>query len=210
MQLDRPFSAITPTVDGDVLLVLARAEAEFTPATVQRLCDRHSVDGVRKALNRLAEQGVVTTRVAGRAMLYSLNRDHLLAPLIVEMAESGRKLVVRIATHVATWTVGPVLVAVFGSAAGGEMRVDSDIDLLVVRSDEIDPDSEAWRSQVVELESAVAAWTGNDTRVLEFSLAEARQRSHRGVLSDVVTRGIPVVGDMSELTRPVRKAKANR
>src|SRR5690606_1274747 len=126
----------------------ARADAEFTPATVQRLSGRHSVDGVRKALNRLAEHGVVTARAAGRAMLYSLNRDHLLAPSIIEMAESARELANRIAAHVDGWSVEPVLVAVFGSAAGGEMRTDSDIDLLVVRSDHTDPDSDTWRSQV--------------------------------------------------------------
>jgi len=35
--------------DGDVLAVLARAEAAFTAPKVQRLLERHSVPGVRRA-----------------------------------------------------------------------------------------------------------------------------------------------------------------
>ena len=210
MQLDRPLAAITPTVDGDVLLVLARAVAEFTPATVQRLSGRHSVDGVRKALNRLAEQGVVTSRSAGRAVLYSLNREHLLAPSIIEIAETSREFVKRIAAQVDGWQVEPVLVAIFGSAASGHMRPDSDIDLLVVRSDRVDPDSASWRTQIVDLEQAVNAWTGNDARVLEFSLTEAQQRPNERVLEDAIAHGIAVVGEFSALTPQAGRAKRAR
>jgi predicted nucleotidyltransferase len=210
MQLDRPLTAITPTVDGDVLLVLARAAAEFTPATVQRLSGRHSVDGVRKALNRLAEQGVVTSRSAGRAVLYSLNREHLLAPSIIEMADIGRELAKRIADRVDGWQVEPVLVAIFGSAASGHMRPDSDIDLLVVRSDHVDPDSASWRSQIVDLEQAVTSWTGNDARVLEFSLTEAQRRPKEHVLEDAIAHGIAVIGDFSALAPQARRTKGSR
>jgi len=210
MQLDRPLAAITPTVDGDVLLVLARAVADFTPATVQRLSGRHSVDGVRKALNRLAEQGVVTSRSAGRAVLYSLNREHLLAPSIIEMADIGREFAKRIADQVGGWQVAPVLVAIFGSAASGHMRPDSDVDLLVVRSDHVDPDSASWRSQIIDLEQAVTAWTGNDARVLEFSLTEAQRRPNERVLEDALAHGIAVVGEFSALTAPGDRTRRSR
>lgn len=209
MQLDRPLAAITPTVDGDVLLVLARADAEFTPATVQELCGRHSVDGVRKALNRLAAQGIVTARAAGRAVLYSLNREHLLAPPIIEMADARRELTRRIAAHVRNWDIDPSLVAIFGSAIGGQMRVNSDVDLLVVRPDYVDADDESWRAHIIELERAVAAWTGNDARVLEFSLSEVHQRPDERVLRDIVARGVPIVGEFSTLTPP-RGARRRR
>ena len=59
MLLDRPMLTISPTIDGDVLSVLARADAAFTAPKVQRLLERHSVPGVRKVLNRLVEQGIV-------------------------------------------------------------------------------------------------------------------------------------------------------
>lgn len=210
MQLDRPLAAITPTVDGDVLLVLARANAEFTPATVQQLCGRHSVDGVRKALNRLTEQGIVTSRSAGRAHLYSLNRQHLVAPSIVAIAEVGREFTRRIETHVGAWSIEPVLVAVFGSAAFGQMRPDSDVDLLVVRQDHVDPDDATWRAQIIDLELAVTAWTGNDARVLEFSLAEVLQRPDKRVLKDALAHGIAVVGDFSALSAPTGRTGTSR
>jgi hypothetical protein len=54
------------------------------------------------------------------------------------------------------------------------MRPKSDIDLLVVRPDTVDADDPQWRTQLDGLASSVTAWTGNDTRILEFSVREAR------------------------------------
>lgn len=88
MQFDRPFLALTPTVDGDVLQVLSGAEASFTPGEVQRLLGRHSIAGVRLTLKRLTEQGIVLAAPAGRAVMYRLNRDHVLASAIIEMSQA--------------------------------------------------------------------------------------------------------------------------
>jgi predicted nucleotidyltransferase len=143
-------------------------------------------------------------------VLYSLNREHLLAPSIIEMADIGRELAKRIADRVDGWQVEPVLVAIFGSAASGHMRPDSDIDLLVVRSDRVDPDSASWRSQIVDLERVVSAWTGNDARVLEFSLTEAQRRPKERVLEDAIAHGIAVVGDFSALAPQARRIKGSR
>ncbi len=133
MLLHRPLMAVTPTIDGDVLTVLARADATFTAPKVQRLLERHSVPGVRKVLNRLVEQGIVNADQAGRTLTYRLNRDHLAAAPIIELAHLDDALIERIRTAVATWDQAPLLVMLFGSAATGRMRIDSDIDVFVVR-----------------------------------------------------------------------------
>lgn len=53
MDLSRPLTVIVPTVDADVLAVLARATASFTGRQVHQIAGRHSERGVRIALDRL-------------------------------------------------------------------------------------------------------------------------------------------------------------
>lgn len=208
MQLDRPFTAVTPTVDGDVLHVLARAETEFTPPVVHRVIGRHSVDGVRRALQRLASQGVVSVRPVGRALAYALNRRHLAAPAIVHLSRLRDEFVGRIAASVDGWEIKPELVALVGSAVVGPMRTDSDIDVLVVRPNRVDDGDDAWRTQIGTLESEVHSWTGNDCRVLEFALDEAkRTRKDERVLIDIARVGIAAFGDIG-LLGPTRRRTA--
>jgi predicted nucleotidyltransferase len=208
MQMDRPFAAVTPTVDGDVLNVLARAEAEFTPPAVHRVIGRHSVDGVRRSLQRLASQGVVSVRPIGRALAYSLNRRHLAWPAIEHLSRLREELVGRITAAVGGWEIKPELVALFGSAAVGPMRTDSDVDVLAVRPDRVDDGDIVWRTQIGALESEVHSWTGNDCRVLEFALDEVkRTRKDERVLNDIARHGIAAFGDIG-LLGPTRRRTA--
>lgn len=168
MQLHQPLRVVTPTVDGDVLAVLAQADAGFTPPQVHRLIGRHSEAGVRKALQRLARQGLVEAQRIGQAVVYSMNRRHLAAPYVTALARLFDELLERVREVVGGWAVKPEFVALFGSAARHEMRPDSDIDLLVVRPDSVPADLSQWREQLDELAERVTAWTGNDARVLEL------------------------------------------
>jgi predicted nucleotidyltransferase len=203
MELQRPFRVVTPTVDGDVLAVLAGADAEFTPPQVHRLIGDWSVEGVRKALDRLAAQGIVTHRVAGRAGLYRLNRQHLAAAAIQAIAGQRDELLVRLKGQLTAWRPRPEYAALFGSAATGGMSVESDVDLFIVRPDEVDPDSPPWRDQIDSLERVVTAWTGNDARVLEYTASEcvAGVREGDAVLADIAREGIRVIGTASLLNR---------
>ena len=69
MRLAQPFETVTPTVDGEVLLVLAAADRWFPLSRVHTLVGERSRSGVRKTLLRLVEQGidvgVRVRRVAG-------------------------------------------------------------------------------------------------------------------------------------------------
>lgn len=204
MELQRPFRVVTPTVDGDVLAVLAGADAEFTPPQVHRLIGDWSVEGVRKALDRLTAQGIVVQRVAGRAGLYQLNREHLAASAIRALAGQRDELLGRLRDQIAAWRSRPDYAALFGSAARGSMGVDSDIDLFVVRPDETDPDDPAWRDQLDKLARDVTAWTGNDTRVLEYAASECTIgiRDGDAVLADIARDGIDLSGSAALLRRP--------
>ena len=190
-----PLRVVTPTVDGDVLGVLAGADAEFTVPQVHRLVGRWSEAGVRKALDRLTSQGIVLRRLAGRTGMYQLNRQHLAAPAISALAFQREELIDRIRNRLVTWKLRPDYAALFGSAARGDMRTDSDIDLFVVRPDD-DLDDEPWREQVASLERDVTAWTGNDARVLEYTTGECRAglRAEDPVLADIARDGIRLDG----------------
>ena len=196
MQLHRPLRVVTPTVDGDVLMVLARADTAFTPPQIHRILGVWSVDGVRRSLDRLVTQGLVRHQSAGRAGLYSLNRDHLAASAVMALAAQFDDFLRRLSHRFESWEVGAVFAALFGSAARGDMHDDSDIDLFVVRSDDVESDDERWRTQLEQLERDVALWTGNDARVVELSAHECRTAARRRepLLFDVRDQGIRLAG----------------
>jgi predicted nucleotidyltransferase len=197
MILDRPLLTVSPTIDGDVLTVLARADAEFTAPRIQTLIGRHSVPGVRKALHRLVAQGVVGTDRSGRTMRYWLNREHVAAKAIVELASLSDSLIERIRGSVDEWSVQPVVVSMFGSAARGDMDPDSDIDLFVVGpADSVD--DEEWDDQIAELERLVSTWTGNDARVLAYRASELDGRRD-AVLHEIERDAVHIVGDRTFL-----------
>lgn len=169
MLIQRPFEALMPTLDGDVLLVLARVDAAFTGGDLARLLPHASPDGVRKAAQRLVAHGVVSVEQVGQAYRYSLNRRHLLAGAVVAIAHAADALRESVHDHVQGWSRPPELVLLFGSAARGDMRVDSDIDLLVVSEPYSEVDEDAG-----ELADAVTGWTGNDARIVRMSPEELR------------------------------------
>lgn len=178
MDLSRPYSAVTPSLDGDVLAVLARTTKPLTGREVARLSRRGSPRGTLDALDRLAVQGVVRREEAGRALLYTLNRDHLAAPAVEILAGLRVELVRRLRAAIAEWRVAPIHSSLFGSAARGDGGVESDIDLFFVRPDGVEAEDRGWRRQLADLERAVTSWTGNPAALMEVEgAAIARLRA---------------------------------
>lgn len=204
MQLSRPLAVITPTLDGPVLTALALADESFTTGQLRRVLDGGSEEGIRKVLRRLSMQGVVSVERVGAAFAYRLNRDHLAAEHIVGLANLRSTLLTEVEQLLATWTQPPIYAAVFGSAGRGAMRVESDIDILLVRSDSADGQ---WEHQVDDLVNSVSRWTGNDTRPLEFTVAELDAACNEPVLANVLKTGLTVAGQRSWLSSRLRQRK---
>jgi hypothetical protein len=204
MDFRRPLQVVTSTLDGDVLSVLARAEAEMTGRELQRVIGRGSHQGVRNAADRLAEQGVVSRRAAGNANLYQLNRDHVAASWIEGLASLPAQVLDRLRDAINGWEQSPTLVVLFGSVARGEATPDSDLDLLVVRPADCDPDEPAWQEQISTLQAHASAWTGNDARVLEFGELELTDGELQQVLTDAARDGIELYGTLRVLHRGSR------
>jgi predicted nucleotidyltransferase len=204
VELSRPLSTVTPTLDGDVLAVLARnPDVAYTTGQLYRLLADPSEAGIRKVLQRLTKQGIVQSTRVGNTYSYQLNRDHLAAQHVMGLARLQQELLKRLEERLGAWTVPPVYAAVFGSAADGTMTVDSDLDLLLIYPPDIDDD--LWQRQVDELVEDVTRWTGNDTRPLALSEAGVASGYHWDILFDVLDRGLTVAGSTAWLKTQTRR-----
>lgn len=198
MDLTDPTSAVTATLDGPVLAVLANAGKPLTAGEVTAQMPRGSEVGVRRSLARLVEQGIVRATEMGRNRVHELNRDHVAAPIAVLLASLRLEMWRRLRARLNSWKTKPLYACVFGSAARGDGDSNSDVDLLLVHApfpSDSDPrrrsaalsrqlagfanemmtlqltDREIarWRRQVDQLHEEMHAWTGNPLQVVQMS-----------------------------------------
>jgi len=172
MNVAAPHTAICPTLDTEVLTVLAGTTRPPTGREVARLTGRTSHGGVLDVLNRLTEHGLVDRQEAGRAFLFTLNHEHLAAPAVDVLAGMRTELFERIRGAVGAWEITPIHMSVFGSTARGDGNTRSDIDLFIVRPSIVGQDDGRWRTQVDELAGQIQRWTGNHAAIAEASADE--------------------------------------
>jgi len=196
MNVAKPFEALSSGVDLDVLVALASSTTPRSGREVARRAGR-SVTGVQHVLDRLVEHGLVHRLEAGRAFLYSLNRRHLLAPVVERMAEARIELIQRLRATVDSWRTPPIHASLFGSAARGDGDTGSDIDLFIVRPAEADVDDPGWSEQVDGLAESVRAWTGNHAGIVEVSADELDELrgSPQSVISELRRDAIDLGGE---------------
>jgi DNA-binding transcriptional ArsR family regulator len=194
MDLSEPWAAVAPTLDGPVLAVLASTNRPLAAREVARLVRRGSWGGVRKVLVRLAGHGIVSVQEAGSVTLYTLNRQHLAAPAVGLLVGLREELVRRLSEVIPSWSVAPVHVSLFGSAARGDGDVTSDIDLFVVRPRAVDQDDVTWRAQVDQLATDVLAWTGNRAGISEVGERELPTVRRSDTGESIRTEGITLAG----------------
>jgi DNA-binding transcriptional ArsR family regulator len=166
VDVSNPFEGLLPGVDTAVLVVLAGSSKGRTGREVARLA-RRSQPAVQEVLDRFSDQGLVHASFAGRSGAYTLNREHLAATAIEDLANLRNKLFGRLREEIAGWAVAPAHASVFGSAARGDGGPESDIDIFVVRPASKDEDDPVWRRQLDELGDRVLAWTGNHAGIAE-------------------------------------------
>jgi predicted nucleotidyltransferase len=169
MDVSRPYAAICAALDSEVLATLARTSRPLTGREVARLTGRTSHGGVLDVLKRLSQHGLVDRQEAGKAFLFTLNRNHLAAPAVDILAGMRTELLNRMRDSIDAWEIAPVHVSLFGSAARGEGDTESDIDLFVVRPEDVSEDDPRWRTQLEDLAEQIQSWTGNHAGVAEAS-----------------------------------------
>ena len=203
MRLDDPFSSITPTLDGRILSVLGSADVRHSAPGLAALTSG-SPNGVRQALERLVGSGLVNVLKVGNTSGYALNRKHLLAGPVLEIVRSRERLVATISERISGFAVKPLYAAMFGSAASGEMRAESDVDLLFVTSDGEGYDGGILEEDIGFLAVEVSEWTGNDCRPLIFE--ESQVSAAEPVFSDAAEAGILLWGQPRWLARRLSRS----
>lgn len=196
MNLAQPYADVVPGARGSVLATLAQLAA---PVTVRALA-RHagvSPQAALQAVNELADAGIVHVTPAGRALMVALNREHLAAGAILGLASLRAQLVDRLKGELSSWSnlAGAWL---FGSAARGDGDRGSDIDLLLVADGTA---AGEWEEACTRLTTAVQAWTGNPTQLVEHTRNSfaglVRQRNL--LVAALRSDGIPLTPETTEL-----------
>lgn len=183
MDLDSPLRSLAPSLESAVLEVLAGTESSMGVGQIAKLAKRGTRQGLALALDRLVEHGVVDAQAANRGYLYRLNREHVLADAVLSSSRARATILARLEDAARALDPQPTHLSVFGSFARREAGPGSDIDLLFVLPEGVEPD-DRWDQQLRDLGDRVLAWTGNRMEYLVFTTEELR---------DVIARREPVV-----------------
>lgn len=201
MDLSNPIRSVIPSAHGNVLAILARTGRPLSGRGVAALTDGQlSTKGVNLALRALVAAGVVLVEEHPPAKLYRLNRRHLAAESIIALSDLRSRLLEAMRNELKCWTQPAVAALVFGSAARGDGGTDSDIDVLIVRPNEVDPEDAQWTAQIDCFIEDVAAWSGNSCAVVEHSEAEFSElmSSDERLARDIRADGITLTGGRHE------------
>jgi DNA-binding MarR family transcriptional regulator len=201
----QPVQAVIPGAQGRVLAVLAETTAPLNLSTLARLAGV-SVAQASRVMPRLAELGLVERREIPPSSQFRLIRENVAAQAIIELARSRDSALNQIGSAAADLPVPPVSVIVFGSIARGDADRQSDLDVIVVRPDDVDDDDDVWATAIERWRSTAQAITGNAIEVLELIHGEARTKlsGNAPLWRDVARDGIVVHGlTMNELRERV-------
>lgn len=158
--------------------MLAETTAPLNLRTVARLAGISPAQASR-VLPRLVELGIVERSEVPPSSQFLLARSNVAAQAVVELARSQETATDRMGLAAASMPIAPESVIVFGSFARGEAVAESDIDVVVVRSDEIDEENEAWSAALDAWRREAASITGNSVEVVEVALSEAASKLRR-------------------------------
>jgi predicted nucleotidyltransferase len=159
-------------------------------------------------LHRLVEHGLVSAQEAGAATLFTLNREHVAAAVVDELARLRTELIERIRGEVQGWDSQPIHVSIFGSAARGDGSTTSDIDLLIVRPEQVSDDDAQWREQLHGLAEHIHRWSGNHASLHELTPRDLRAalRRREPIIVSLRKQSIAVAGpDFADLATCGRK-----
>lgn len=173
-----------------------------TPVSVRALA-RHagtSPQGALGVVNELGDAGIVLIERAGPSLMVSLNRQHLAAEAIIALVRLRGVLVRRLRQEVATLP-GLAGAWLFGSAARGDGRRDSDVDLLLVAARSLD--SAEWIEATDRLRQGVKLWTGNELQLVEHTQPswDRLVKATNPLVAALRTDGIPLTEGSRALLR---------
>ena len=203
MDLESPLRTLASPVEAEVLRVLAGADTVFTAAQVQRLATSASAFGVRKALHRLADSGLVIAERYGNIQTWRANRHHLLWPAIETAVDARARLLDKIEDRVRREE--GVDAYLYGSFARHESSPDSDVDVLLVFPDSYG--NEEITDVAHDLSTGIEAWTGNRGHINNVTRSGLADMVHRrdSLVESLRSEASPLIGpDFEQLLRDIQ------
>jgi len=175
MDFVRPVEAVIGGAQGRLLAVLVKTTA---PLTLRRLAGLAGVSPAQasRVMPRLVELGIVDRYEVPPASQFVLARGNVAAQLLLTLADAQSMTLRQIGEAASVISPGPVSIIAFGSFARGEADADSDIDLAVVRADDVDDDDERWAESIDAWRRQVRALTGNEVEIVEATASEAARK----------------------------------
>lgn len=176
-----------------LLRLLSRTRSAHTGRELARLIDQ-SHNTTRYALEELERNGLVVKQQAGRSNLYSLDEDNIIFTEILSPAFKLEEDLLREVARIFSDKFGEDLVAaiVFGSVAKGEEHPNSDIDLILVFGDEVDPRDK--EDEVAEASLQVAKLFGNQVSpiLLKSAEFERKKNTRSGLWKEIAETGLSI------------------
>ena len=174
MDFARPVEAVIGGAQGCLLAVLVKITA---PLSLRRLAGLAGVSPAQasRVMPRLVELGIVDRYEVPPASQFVLARSNVAAQLLLTLADAQSTTLRQIGEAASLISPEPVSVIAFGSFARGEADAESDIDLAVVRADEVD-DDEQWGESIDVWRRQVLALTGNEVEIIEATVSEAARK----------------------------------
>ena len=198
----RPVEALIPGAQGRILGALARAGAPLNLRTLARLAGI-SPGQASRVLPRLVELGIVRRTEVPPSALFELPERSFGAQLVHQLSDAHGALLRELRTTASKLRPAPASVVLFGSAAAGEARVESDIDLLIVRPAN-DVDDAAWTTSLMKWVSRIREFSGNPVNLVEENEADIPKLlgSRRSLWQTIRSQGLLVAGKpLDELAR---------
>ena len=191
----RPVESLIPGVQGRILGVLTRTEAELTMRTVARLAGV-SPNRATSVLHRLIELGLVERHDVGTSALVRLVRENEAGKVINELGRLTDAVVKRLAESATTISPAPISLVLFGSFARGQARDDSEVDVLIVRPDDVQTDDAGWITSLGNWSDLAARIAGNPVNLVVAAQAELPTlfKRQRSVWGEIARDGVTLLG----------------
>jgi predicted nucleotidyltransferase len=177
-----------------VLRLLIRTRSAHTGRELARLIGQ-SHNATRFALEELERNGLITKQQAGRSNLYSLYEENILFTEILLPAFKLEERLLDEVANIISRELGKELVDIilFGSIAKAEESPHSDIDLVLVFKDGVDPGSV--EDIVAEASLLIAKKFGNQVSPVLINRAEfeRKKRARQGLWKEISETGISLL-----------------
>jgi predicted nucleotidyltransferase len=190
-----PIQALIPGVQGRILAVLAQTSAELNLRTLARLSGV-SLAQASRVMPGLVELGVVERRDVPPSALFRLVEGHVASRAVLTLARARETVLEELGRSAGELSPPPVSVIVFGSLARGEARATSDVDVVVVRPEDVDEEDERWHADLERWRQEARRLTGNRVEIVEVGESDVARflRGRRPLWTEVAREGVVVFG----------------